>query len=672
MSIKLKIFVYFLFIFITVSLVGAYTFFVSQKINDYLENDLPADISAVQITSKLDTLAQIIRYEDEVLTQSARNYAFTGDKKWKDRYEESAIKLDQRINEAIAAGDNFDKEVFSSINEANLALVDMEVKSMAHVDNNDLDLAQEILNSEEYAVQNGIYKSGIDKYLSRRGADFDSATEVSTKRLEESKVELSKLINRQGLSVLIFLILSIFVLLFIIYFIFKTFMLPLGIFKATAKEVVKGNLKAEVRVKNKDEIGDFAKDFNKMTSTLRETIESVNQKVAEQTKDLAKKSADLAKQQKAILNILEDVQEEKQKAESLAAIVRDAEEPIIGKKLDGTIVSWNHGAENLYDYTANEIVGKSIKTIIPRDRWKEVDRILKTIKEGKLVEHEQTIRQKKDGTLVDVSISVSPIKDFTGQIIGASSITLDITKEKQIDRAKTEFVSLASHQLRTPLSAINWYAEMLLAGDAGKINKEQKQYLEEIYRGNQRMVELVNALLNVSRLELGTFMVEPESLLITDLAAEVIKELKPLLDKKNVTLKTQFGPKLPKLMLDRKLTTIILQNLLSNSVKYNKDNGLVDFTISTKDKFLEIKVKDTGLGVPKNQQEKIFEKLFRADNVRSTDTEGTGLGLYIVKSIVDNSGGKIWLESEENKGSTFYVHLPLSGMKAKKGDKKLS
>ncbi|NMB48658.1 cell wall metabolism sensor histidine kinase WalK [Candidatus Kuenenbacteria bacterium] len=673
MSIKLKTILYFSLILLAVIATSGYSIFISNKISQYLKGSLPASISDVQKSSHLVALAQLIRYDDEVLTQSARNHAFTGDQKWRVRYEEFVPKLDAAIKEALELGDTDDREIFASIDQANLALVAIEVQSIDYAAGGELTLAQAVLDSDEYSRQKNIYRAGLEKFLARRGTDFDSATEISVARLEESKFGLSQMVNQQLFLIVGFIVLFVFILLFLFYFIFKTFMAPLGVFKKTAGMIIRGDLDARVNIKNKDEIGDFAVDFNKMTASLAEALTSVNQKVAVQTKDLARKSADLGKQQKAILNILEDVQEEKQKAEGLAAIVKDAEEAIIGKKLDGTITSWNRGAENLYGYSAKEAIGRSVEIVVPRDKRAELDKILATIKAGGRLDHSQTVRQRKDGSLVDVSLSVSPIKNTSGQVIGASTIALDITKEKQIDRAKTEFVSLASHQLRTPLSAINWYAEMLLAGDAGKINAEQKQYLEEIYRGNQRMVDLVNTLLNVSRLELGTFVVEPQLVLITDLAAQVIKELKPLLTQKQVKLKTHYQSDLPKIMLDPKLTTIILQNLLSNAVKYNRDKGSVEFDISTtKDDYLEIKVKDTGLGIPQNQKNKIFDKLFRADNVRATDTEGTGLGLYIVKSIVEDTGGKIWFASTENKGTTFYVTLPLAGMRAKKGTKKLS
>jgi PAS domain S-box-containing protein len=256
-------------------------------------------------------------------------------------------------------------------------------------------------------------------------------------------------------------------------------------------------------------------------------------------------------------------------------------------------------------------------------------------------------------------------------------VNWDVTKEKEIDKAKSEFVSLASHQLRTPLSAINWYTEMLLAGDAGKINTEQKEYLEAIYTGNQRMVDLVNALLNVSRLELGTFLIEAQPTDVVALAKSVLDELRPKYTEKQQVVEAVHD-EIPLYSADPKLLRMVLQNLLTNAVKYTPEKGHVSLqlrivkkgatvaTVPARQDSLAIIVADTGYGIPKSQQEKIFSKMFRADNAREKEAEGSGLGLYIVKSVADQSGGQVWFTSEENKGTTFYILLPLSGMQKKK------
>jgi signal transduction histidine kinase len=212
---------------------------------------------------------------------------------------------------------------------------------------------------------------------------------------------------------------------------------------------------------------------------------------------------------------------------------------------------------------------------------------------------------------------------------------------------------------------------MLLAGDAGKITKEQKDYLEEVYSSNKRMVELVNSLLNLSRLDLGTFTVNPEACDLTEISKNVLKELSSIIKTKKMKIEQDYEKGLKEIKVDKKLTRMIFQNLLTNALKYTPDKGKVSVSIKQEEKNILIEVKDTGYGIPKKDQPKIFGKLFRADNVKN-ETDGTGLGLYIVKSILEQSGGRIHFVSEENKGTSFFVKIPLSGMKAKGGTRELS
>jgi PAS domain S-box-containing protein len=351
---------------------------------------------------------------------------------------------------------------------------------------------------------------------------------------------------------------------------------------------------------------------------------------------------------------------------------------ILNNVTDGVFVVDKNYKIVVFNQMAAEISGFSTKRVI----GKRYDKVLKFIHEsdGKINDKfikdamatgetkemsNHTVLIRKDGSKVAVADSAAPLKDKDGNVIGCVVVFRDVSKEHEVDKAKTEFVSLASHQLRTPLSAVNWYAEMLLAGDAGKISKEQKEYLEEIYNSNQRMVQLVNALLNVSRLELGTFTIEPELVNIAKIAEDVVKELMPEIDGKKIKFLQHYSRNLPKVNLDERLIKIILQNLLSNAVKYTPEKGKITLKILKKKDNIEIVVIDTGMGVPKSQQSKMFTKLFRADNVKETDTEGTGLGLYIIKSILDQCGGSVSFKSVEGKGTTFQVAIPLAGMQKK-------
>jgi PAS domain S-box len=370
------------------------------------------------------------------------------------------------------------------------------------------------------------------------------------------------------------------------------------------------------------------------------------------------------------------------------AIILSIGDGLVVADENGKIVLVNKAFEKMLGWKEREARGKSLSKIVPivdesGKYMPESERLVtKTLKEHTTIT--TTVNYlRKDKTLFPVALTVSPII-AEGNFIGAVEVFRDITKEKEIDKAKTEFVSLASHQLRTPLSTINWYSEMLLSGDIGTLNDKQKKYMNEVYKGSQRMVVLVNALLNVSRLELGTFVVNPKPTDVVKLAQKTIDELKIQIDQRQLKFSERHSEGLPLLNADPNLLGMVFQNLLSNAIKYTAEKGSVSLDLrlvkrgelinkkKVNEDSMAIIVSDTGFGITGNQQDKIFTKLFRADNVRAKDTEGTGLGLYIVKSVVDHSGGRIWFESEENKGTTFYLTLPLAGMKKKEGTKIIS
>jgi len=338
----------------------------------------------------------------------------------------------------------------------------------------------------------------------------------------------------------------------------------------------------------------------------------------------------------------------------------------IGK--DEKVLIMNQSAEKMLGWRIQDVIGKKWFEILALEDEKgnemlpEQHPIQLALSSGKKTTATTYHFVRKDKTKFPVAITATPII-LNGEIGGAIMVFRDITIEKEIDRAKSEFVSLASHQLRTPLTTIKWQAEALLAEDFGKISKKQKECLEGLYQANQRMIELVRALLNVSRIELGTLVVESEPTNLREIADSVLGELLPEIKNKKLNMKKSYDKNLAIINADTKLIRIVFQNLLSNAVKYTPEKGKVSLIIKKQKPDILIKVTDTGYGIPKAQQLKICTKLFRADNVRRKDPNGTGLGLYIVKSIVEKSGGKIWFESVEDKGTTFYVTIPLEGMK---------
>lgn len=289
--------------------------------------------------------------------------------------------------------------------------------------------------------------------------------------------------------------------------------------------------------------------------------------------------------------------------------------------------------------------------------------------------------ERADGKRVPVQVTASPIITY-GRVSEVIAVIRDISKEIELDKTKTEFVSIASHQLRTPLSTVNWYSEMLLSGEAGAISAKQQDYLKEIYAGNQRMIELVNALLNVSRLEVGAFIVEPKMIDLKKVAQEVLNEVQLQFQDGDIKVETVFDDNLPEVQADHNLVRIVIQNLVTNAMKYTKSKVNISLSlqsgilINQKDRQdssgILLKISDNGMGIPESQKPQIFTKLFRADNARMKDPQGSGLGLYIVKSIIDQTGGEIWFDSKENTGTTFYVLVPIKWMEKRIGTRRLN
>lgn len=384
----------------------------------------------------------------------------------------------------------------------------------------------------------------------------------------------------------------------------------------------------------------------------------------------------------AMLNLLEDLQGEKKQL----ATAKAKDNAIFRSIGDGIVVADAGGKVTLLNHNARVLLGLGDEGS-DDDAWTQLPPLFNPATNQPYAPEDIPLNKAVHGQVVEkcvmriddpgasrarfVEMNATPIV-VSGLRLGGVATVRDITKEQEIDRAKTEFVSLASHQLRTPLSAINWYAEMLLAGDAGEINDEQREYLNEVYQGNQRMVDLINSLLNVSRLELGTFAVDPEDTDVLALAESVLSELAPQIKERSITLTKHFDTTIPHLFADPKLVRMVVQNLASNAVKYTPPGGAVTVTIGQTSDAVAIDVQDTGLGIPQADQYKIFSKLFRATNARESDTDGTGLGLYIVKSVVEHAGGTIRFSSTEGKGTTFYVRLPKQGMQKKEGPKALS
>jgi PAS domain S-box-containing protein len=356
------------------------------------------------------------------------------------------------------------------------------------------------------------------------------------------------------------------------------------------------------------------------------------------------------------------------------AILENIGDGVIGVNTKGEVAYVNSQVEKLTGWKKEELLGKYIVHTIRLEDEKGQEIPIEKVPirlamfDNRKVVSSEYYYVRKDGSRFAVAITATPVVLFESQQVGGVNVFRDVSKERDVDRMKTEFISLASHQLRTPLSAMKWFSELLLDGTSGELTDEQKEIVENIYNSNERMIELVNSLLNISRIESGRIIIEPVLTDLGNLVKEVIVELKPKIDKKKHNVALSLHGSLPKVNIDPKLVRHVYMNLLTNAVKYTQDGGDIVVIISKSGNEIISQVSDNGYGIPLEQQEKVFSKFFRAENIVKIETDGTGLGLYLTKAIVDSSGGKIWFESQPGKGTTFWFILPLTGSQAHEGE----
>jgi PAS domain S-box-containing protein len=353
----------------------------------------------------------------------------------------------------------------------------------------------------------------------------------------------------------------------------------------------------------------------------------------------------------------------------LAAIVDSSEDAIISKNLDGIITSWNSGAERLFGYTASEIIGQPISRLMPPEHRKDMVDILGKISRGERVEHFETVRLTKNGKSIPVSLSVSPIRDGTGRVIGAAKIARDISDQKanQVERerllreaedaarVREEFLSVAGHEMRTPLTSLQFLLHTIQKRfESGQPEKA----VEGLVRARaqlQRLSQLTEELLDVTRIVAGRLTLEPENVDLVELAREITELQRDSAARTGSELRFEAPPSPVTGVWDRSRLEQVVTNLLSNAVKFGGGKPITvrveaDVAVGT------LTVRDEGIGISSADQSRIFERFERAVSKHSYG--GLGLGLWITHQIVAAHGGRISVESQPGQGSTFRVVLP--------------
>ena len=378
--------------------------------------------------------------------------------------------------------------------------------------------------------------------------------------------------------------------------------------------------------------------------------EELERKVAEKTRELENSRT-------ALMNMLEDVEEARKKAEA----ERDKTQTIVANLTDGLVVFdknsivslVNLQTEDFFKVKSKDIIGKSIADL------NEIPGI--NLLENLLGAEIKGAYRKELITKEGLTLEVSAIPLISGaEKLGALVILHDISREKTIEKIKTEFVSITAHQLRTPLSSIKWTLRMLLDGDLGEITDEQREFIEKTYTSNEKMISLINDLLDVTRIEEGRYLYRPVLGDIEEILQSMLASYNDLAKARRLRIDfKKSDKKMSKVMVDVEKIRLAIQNLLENAIRYTPVGGTITVSLKRDKKEVIISIKDSGVGIPKDQRERVFSKFFRATNVVKMETEGSGLGLFITKNIIEAHGGRIWFESEEGKGANFFFTIPI-------------
>ena len=405
----------------------------------------------------------------------------------------------------------------------------------------------------------------------------------------------------------------------------------------------------------------------------------------------------------------------------LAAIVESSDDAIVGKKLNGTIVSWNRGAERIFGYTAREIVGQNVRKLFPRELRSEEDTIVARLSKGERVEHYETVRLRKDGKRIDVSLSVSPILNDQGGIEGAAKIARDITEAKQMrenlrlfseqlqeqateleqqleetttmgveletanqelseallaahhanqdaerareeavraSQAKSEFLAMMSHELRTPLNAISGYVDLMDAGVSGELPTEYRSYIDRIRKSQRHLLDLISHVLDLSRLEAGRLKVHVEPIPVWILFERLEEMVAPQIASNGHKLELRRPSDSLRVKVDQERALQILLNLVGNSIKFTPQGGRIAVSAKDdRDSTVSISVTDTGRGVAKQDRERIFEPFVQSDPLLTRTQQGAGLGLAISRQLARAMSGDLTLDDTSDRGTTFTLHL---------------
>jgi signal transduction histidine kinase len=622
MKIRLKLALGFMLIVSLVAIVGSVCLYQLNQIAKPLKYDIPETVKIINESSHLDGLAQFIRYYDEVLTQSARNFAFTQNKKWEQRYRDVEPKLNIIIKEAIERGDEKDKEYFSSVNKANLALVEMEYKAIELVNNAQAENAVKILESNEYWSQKNIYEQGLRDYVQRKGAQYDEALEISTQEVESANNKTKNMIGMSTLLVLIFVVVAVILSIGIGLFIFWSISNPLARLKTAAAQIGAGKLDTQIEINSSDEIGELAISFNKMAEDLHDIFSE------------------------------------------LESIYENAPVGLSYVDTELRYLRINRYLADLNGRPVSEHIGRTVSEMLPEIKDIVMPINKKVIESGVPVldlELSGTTKADPENTHYWLT-SFFPQKSDSGSVQGLISVVKDITKEKHAEEQfveyQTQLKNLAS-QLTVAEERERHRVAVGLHDQIGQplaIAKMKSQMLLEsgLSPNNQKEAKDICDLLSTALEDSRSLTFELSSPLLYELGLEAALQswLKKNIGAKHA-IKTEFSDDKCEKPLDERVRNLLFRNvkeLLTNVVRHAQAQN-IKVDIRRANDTIEICVEDDGVG-------------FTPDEKTRTFTSQKGYGLFSIREQLENIDGHIEIDSAVGRGCRVKLTAPLKTQKA--------
>lgn len=392
------------------------------------------------------------------------------------------------------------------------------------------------------------------------------------------------------------------------------------------------------------------------TEELRAINTGLEGTVRQRTEALTRTNEELQKSKLELETQLKAVAAEKERIE---AIVTSIGEGVLVVNPVGSVFLCNHAAETLLGYPKEQLVGKSLETVFTPEGGVDSPfaSLLEILSVRKTLTVSEASYKRPDGNSLVLALTGTPVV-LDDDLVGGIVVFHDITAQKLTEAAKQQFISIAAHQLRTPLSGIKWALSMLLNGSLGELPNQPRVLVMKSFESTNRLIGLVNDLLDVDHIETGRrrFTAVPTNAF--DLLRNVLFDLTPQVSHKRLKIKLNPVADLPPILADQEGLRAVFQNLLENAIRYTREEGTITVSAQATADAVVVSVADTGIGIPYSQQKSIFTRFFRAGNAVAAEPDGSGLGLYIAKLIVDQHDGKLWFESAEGKGTTFFVSFP--------------